>query len=95
MARPVDDLLPVGRIERAAIVARGGGQSDNIAAIGIHRIDVEVAIAGRGEDDAAAIGREGRLGIVAGAANDGRRLSTSSAGGENVVAVVDGPDVTL
>src|SRR5439155_16953768 len=62
----VDDPLAVGREERAAVVALGVGDPARILAVGVHEVDLGVAVAERGEDDPGAVGRIAGLGVVAG-----------------------------
>src|SRR5262249_42719582 len=62
-----DDALAVGREERPAVVAAGRiGQLPDIAAVGVHDVELEVLLAGaiRAEDDVPAVGRIGTLGVV-------------------------------
>ena len=52
MTCAVDDLGAVGRVEGTAVVTDLVGQADDVGAVEIHRVDVEVAVAHRREDDA-------------------------------------------
>ena len=92
MVRPVHDPLAVRREERPAVVARHRRQALHIRAIQPHGINLQVAVADRGEDDARAVRRDRRFGVVAGRrrqpnevlAADGRRVD---------VVIVQGPEV--
>jgi hypothetical protein len=56
MPRAVDDLAAVGRPPRPAVVARCRGEPTQVGSVDVHRVDVEVTVLERGEDDAPAIG---------------------------------------
>ena len=53
---PPHDLRAVGAVERAAVVAEPVGDARDVGAVRAHRVQVEVAVAHRGEDDAVAGG---------------------------------------
>ena len=50
--------------KRAAVVAFLGRESLRAAAVGVHRVDVEIAGSHGGENNFFAVGRDGSLGIV-------------------------------
>jgi hypothetical protein len=56
VGRAVHDEPTVPREERPAVVARTIGEARHPRAVGVHHVQVEVAIAERGEDDTPAIG---------------------------------------
>ena len=95
VVRPPHDPLAVGREEGAAVVAGPVGEPPHVGTVRRHRIEVEVAVAGAGEDDAVAHGREGRLGVVAGRRRELARSRAVQAHREDVVALVDRPHVPL
>src|SRR4051812_18048786 len=61
-----DDPFAVGRNERTAVVAGGVGELPHVGAVGIHDIDVGVAIAVAAKGDLLAVFRVGSFGVVAG-----------------------------
>src|SRR5674476_805255 len=58
MPGTIDDLRAVGRPPGAAIVTRRRRKLSQIAAIDIHRVDVEVPVLQRGEDELLPIRRD-------------------------------------
>ena len=60
----IDDFLAVIGKERAAVVAEFVRQLADVAAVGVHGVNIEIAIARGGEDDFLAVAADGRLGIV-------------------------------
>ena len=88
-----DDLLRVGRKESTAVVAEFVGQLKQIAGLDFIAPQFEVAGAGGGEEDVAAIGRDGGFGVVALAADEFLEIAAVGVGGVDVVAVGDGPEV--
>ena len=78
-----------------AVVAGRVGQSPDVAAVAVHPVKLEVVVARRGEDDGAIARAHGGLGVVA---LLGRQAGDAGAVGgrlEDVVAVVERPDVAL
>ena len=61
----VGDPGAVRREERAAVVPRRIGQLPHVSAIGIHDVDVGVAVPVADEEDLLAVRRERALGVVA------------------------------
>jgi hypothetical protein len=59
----IDDLLAVAREEGAAVVAGSVRQTHDVLAVGIHAIELEVAVAIRGEDDRAVELTDRRFGV--------------------------------
>jgi hypothetical protein len=47
----VHDLLAVRREKRSAVVARSGDQAAYVRSVGLHRVDVEIIVVERREDD--------------------------------------------
>src|SRR5690606_20938456 len=62
---------------------------------GVHAIELEVVVAHAGEDDRAVLRAHGALGVVAGGVRELAQVGAVGVGPEDVVAVVDGPDVAL
>jgi hypothetical protein len=93
--RAPHDLRAVGVEERAAVVARLGRQTFDVLAVFVHAVQVDVAVAHRREDDAAIAPAHGAFGIVARRLGQPRDLTAVCFCREDVVAVVDRPDVTL
>src|SRR5262249_13002812 len=58
------DLLAVRGEERASIRPRPAREPPHVAAVAVHRVDLHVAVAYAGEDDAA-VGADRRLGVIA------------------------------
>src|SRR5262249_40845427 len=93
MLGAVNDLFSVIRPERAAIVSQLMGELLYVAAVGIHGVDVEVAVAGRGKDDLLAIRSDGGVRVVAWRMSEGKQVAAVRFGGVDFVAVVNWPDV--
>ena len=87
------DLLAVPREERSAVGPGPVRQPAHVRAVGLHRIDLHVAVADAGEHDQA-VRRDRGLGVVAGRARQLRRRRAVGVGAVDVVAVVDRPHVT-
>ena len=92
MVGPVDDLLPVVREERAAVVAGRVRETADSRAVGVHRVDLEVAVSRRREDDRLPVGRDRRLRVVGGRGEERLRAGAVGVRGVDVV-VVERPDV--
>ena len=56
---------PSGEMNGPAVVARGVGELPHVRAVGVHDVDVRVAVAVAAEGDLLAVGRKGPFGIVA------------------------------
>lgn len=88
-----DDLAAIGREKGAAVVSELVGQLLQVGAVDIHGPEFEVAAAGGGEKDAGTVGRKRRFGIVTGVVGELGGDVAFEVGGEDVVGVVNGPDV--
>ncbi len=108
--RAIDDLFAVAGEEGAAIVAGSVRQAHDVLAVGVHAVELEIAIARRGEDDRAVEGADRRLGIVGVVVGQLRELAAigllrgpvvranGAAGGvsgEDLVAAVDRPGIAV
>ena len=86
--------LAVGREERAAVVARGVRQPADVGAVDVHRVELEIAILERREDNCLAVGRERSLGGVDAVAREALGAAAIGIGGVDVV-LVEPPHVPL
>src|SRR5208283_4704168 len=93
MLGAVDDFLAVVRPKRAAIIAEFVGELLHIAAVGVHGVNVQVAIAGGGENDVLAVARDGGFCVVARGMGQLPQVGAVGLGGVNVIDIVDRPDV--
>src|SRR5438105_698151 len=93
MLRPVDDLLAIVREERTAIVAKFVGQLADMAAVGVHGVNVQVSMTSGGEEDLLSIAANGGLGVVAGRVGQAAQVAAVGLGGVDVIGVVDRPHV--
>ena len=94
MVRAIDDLFPVVRPEWTTIVTEFISQTPHVLTVGIHRVDIEVAIAHRSEDELLAVERDRRFGIVSRRVRQLLRLRAIGIGGKDVVRRIDGPNVS-
>ena len=85
-------LLAVPREERAAVGPGPVRQPLHVRSVGLHRVDLHVAVAHAREHDEA-VGRDRRLGVVARRPRQRRRRRAVGVGAIDVVAVVNRPDV--
>ena len=90
-----DDLRAVGREEAAAVVARGVRQTLHVLAIAVHAVKLEVAVSVRGEQDRAVARADGGLGVIGRVVGQALRVRSVGIGGEDLVAVVNRPDVAV
>src|SRR6202007_849748 len=67
----------------------------HVRAVGVHGVDVEVAVADRREDDLLAIGRDDRFSVVAGLFGELLEIGAVGIRSEDVVAWINAPDVSL
>src|SRR5208283_592030 len=95
MIGAVDDPLAVFGIERAAVVAELVRELLDVLAVGVHRINVEVAVARGSENDLFAVFGDGGFGIVAGRGGELLHIGAVEVGGEDVVSRINGPHVAL
>src|SRR3990172_3057840 len=85
--RPIHDLAAVRRKERATVVSQCGREPPYVAAIHVHRVDVEIPIPRGREHDVPAIDGHRRLGIVARRLGEPGRSTAIGVGGIEVVLV--------
>src|ERR1017187_1525626 len=95
MLGTVNDLLSVERPERAAIVAQLMRQLLHVAAVGVHGVDVEIAVPHRGENDLLSIAADGGFRIVARSLRELLRIAAVQIGRVDVIRAVNRPYVTL
>ena len=93
--RPPDDLRAVGRVESASVVPDAVRQPLHIGAVRGHRVQFQVAVACAREHDPVSDRRKGGLGVVAVGLGELPQVAAVRIGREDVVALVDGPDVPL
>src|SRR6266513_1593369 len=65
MLGAVDDFLAIVGPEGAAVVTQLASELLDVGAVGIHGVDVEIAIAGGSDHDVLAVPGDGGLGVVA------------------------------
>src|SRR2546422_7823101 len=94
MVGAIHDQLPVGREERAAVVAEGRGETPHVAPVHAHGVNVEISVAQRGEDDGPAVGGQRPFGVVLGIRGEALRPRAIGGGAVQGV-VVQRPDVPL
>ncbi len=90
-----DDLRAVGGEEGAAVVAGGVGQPPHVPAVGVHAVEVEVAVARRGEDQRAVLGADGGLGVVGVVVGQADGVRAVGLDAQDLVVGVDLPDVAV
>src|SRR5271157_771674 len=66
-----------------------------MAAVSVHGVDIEIAIACRGKDNLPAIAGDGGLGVVAGSVGEQAQIAAIDLGSVDLVATVDRPDVAM
>ena len=94
MPTPVHDHRTIRRKERSPIVPKRGRESPEVRAVDLHRIDVEIPITSRREDDGLTVGRQRSLGVVA--LRVGQPLQIVAVGPRGVnVEVHNGPHIPL
>src|SRR5262249_54841767 len=93
MLGAVDDLLSVIRPEWTAIVAQFMRELLHVAAVGVHGVNVEIAVAGRGKDDLLAVTSDSGFRVVAWRMSEGKQVAAIRFCGIDLVGVVDWPDV--
>ena len=82
--RAIDDLLAVVRPEWTTVVAEFVRQPAHVLAVGVHRVDVEIAVAHRSEDELLAVERDRRFGVVAGRVGQLLQIRAVRLGSENI-----------
>ena len=95
MVRAIDDPLAVRRKRRTTVVAEFVGQLFHVLAIGIHRVNIEIAIAHRSEHDLLPVERNRRFGIVALRISKLLQFRAIGVRGEDVVSRIDSPNIAL
>src|SRR6185295_18026479 len=90
-----DDALAVGVEEGAAVVAGRAGQAADVLAVGVHPVEIDVAVAYRREHDRAVLAAHRPLGVVAGRVGQLAQPAAVAAGAVDVVVGVQRPDVAL
>ena len=91
---PVGDPLAVGREEGTTVVARLVGQLPHSGAIGIHHIDVGIAVAIADKQNLPAVGGEGAFGVVAGSVGELLKAAAVGARGKNIHVGIEVPLIT-
>src|SRR5271167_2048218 len=71
------------------------GKLLHAAAVGVHGIDVEVAITCRGEDNLLAVAGNGGFCVVARGVSEDTEIAAIQLGGVDLVAAIDRPDVAM
>ena len=94
MVGAVDDLAAVVGEEGTAVVAGRVRQALHVRAVGVHRVDLEVSVARRREDDRLSVGRDRRLGVIVGGSEERPEVAPVGSGRVDVV-VVERPDVAV
>ena len=87
MRGSIDDPPAVGREERASIVADLLRQAADVSPIQVHRIEIQIAVPHRGEDDRLAVRRDRRLGIIPWRGGESLELLAVQPDRKNVVVV--------
>src|SRR5438445_6049742 len=95
MLGAVDDFLAIVRPEGAAVITQLVGELLHTGAVGIHGVDVEVAVAGGREHDVLAVPGDRGLGVVAVRAAKLFQITPIYLGGKNLIGIVDRPDVAV
>ena len=90
----IDDLLAVVRPEWTTIVTEFVRQAPHVLAVGIHRVDVEIAIAHRREDKLLAVQRDRCFCVVARRVGQLLQIGAVRFGSENVETRIHGPNVS-
>ncbi len=93
--RAPDDLRAVGVEERATVVPGLERQPLHVLAVGVHAVQLDVVVARRREDDGAILPAHRRLGVIPLGARERAKLRAVGLRLEDVVAVVERPDVAL
>src|SRR5204863_1074176 len=95
MLGAVDDFLAIVRPEGAAVITQLVGELLHVGAVGIHGVDVQVAVAGGREHDVLAVPGDGGLGIVAVRAAKLFQITPIYLGRKDLIGIVDRPDVAV
>ena len=92
--RPPHQPAPVRREVRAAVVAHPVGYPADVAAVHLHGVELDVAVARAGEHDPLPVGRHGGLGIVGVVPRESLEIAPVRPGGVDL-QVVERPDVAV
>ncbi len=95
MLSAVDDFLAIVRPEGAAVITHLVGELLHVGAVGIHGVDVQVAVAGGREHDVLAVPGDRGLGVVAVRAAKLFQITPIYLGRKNLIGIVDRPDVAV
>src|SRR6184192_2324843 len=95
MLGAVDDFLAIVGPEGAAVVTQLASELLDVGAVGIHGVDVEIAIAGGSEHDVLAVPGDGGLGVVAVRAGKLLHIAAIWLGRIDLIAIVNRPDVAM
>ena len=90
-----DDVRAVAVEEGPAVVTDLVGQPANVAAVGVHPIELQIAVADRGEHDRSVDGTDRGLRVISRGVGQTAEIRAVAAGAKNVVARVDCPHVAL
>jgi len=93
--RAPDDVRAVGREERAAVVARRRGEAADVRPVGVHAVEIEIAVARRGKDHRAVHRADGRLGVIGVVIGQPLQVAAVGLGGVDLVVGIDRPDVAV
>src|SRR5579862_2055251 len=93
MLRAIHNFLAVVRPERPSIVANFVSQLLHVFAIGVHGVDVEIAVARGSEDDVLAVASNGGLRVVAARVGEQFEVAAIGLGGVDAIGVINRPDV--
>src|SRR5690349_15930935 len=90
----IHDLRSIRRPPRPAVIAGRGGELPNVAAVDIHRVDVEITALERREHDALPVRREHAFGSVHAVVGESAQVLAVAPDGVDVERI-DAPDITL
>src|SRR5204862_4703788 len=95
MLGAVDDFLAIVGPEGAAVVTQLASELLDVGAVGIHGVDVEIAISGGSEHGVLGVPGDGGLGVVAVRAGKLLHIAAIWLGRIDLIAIVNRPDVTM
>src|SRR2546423_542134 len=95
MLGAVNDFLAIVRPEGAAVITQLVGELLHVGAVGIHGVNVQVAVARGREHDVLAVPGDGGLGIVAVRAAKLFQITPIYLGRKDLIGIVDRPDVAV
>ena len=94
-ARAPHDVLAIGAEEGTAVIAQLAGNALDVAAIDVAGVEVQVAVAGAGEDDFVAFRADGGFRVIAFASDQQFGLASAHGSRVDVIARINGPDVLV